>query len=107
MSDVLLVGSGAIAEAVAAILGGRYRVRRDLDGAEFGACGAVVAVGDEPDADLAKRCRTVGVPLLPVRSEPDLIVVGPAQLPGRPGCPRCAHTRRRLARADPGVRDAL
>lgn len=63
--------------------------------------------------DLAGRhaARELGarrrVPWLPVRTELGRLVIGPAELPGVPGCVDCAQARRRRARDDASGHDAV
>jgi ribosomal protein S12 methylthiotransferase accessory factor len=65
-------------------------------------CAVIVMVGDEPTGPGA-----VAVPCLPVRWEAGHVLLGPAQLPGVPGCLTCAEQRRRRNRPDRANHDAV
>ncbi|MEJ3653462.1 TOMM precursor leader peptide-binding protein [Actinomycetes bacterium KLBMP 9759] len=58
---------------------------------------AVVSVLDgiaEHPRWLVEAARRTSTPWLPVRVEHGSVLIGPLALPGRPGCPTCAHIRR-------------
>ncbi len=88
---VALVGSGRLRDAIAAALGGA---------AELSTADVVVAATDGWDrtGGAAARTAAAGRSWLPVGTEPGRALVGPLEVPGRPGCVECARRRRELAR---------
>jgi ribosomal protein S12 methylthiotransferase accessory factor len=85
-----VVGGGMLGDAVAHALG------RTSD--------LVVAASDAwnttAHADARDLAAARGVPWLPVRTELGVVVIGPLERPGVPGCVRCADLRRRRAREE-------
>ncbi|MGC7102901.1 TOMM precursor leader peptide-binding protein [Amycolatopsis lurida] len=81
---VTVLGHGAIADAIAAVLPCRS------------GSAIVVAASDTWVREEWPQDTT----WLPVRAELDSVVMGPVVVPGEPGCPDCASTRRGLARPE-------
>jgi ribosomal protein S12 methylthiotransferase accessory factor len=111
IDPVALVGSGQLPAALATALGERCRCRAVEDLTEHNACAALVVASDADDT----RCYPVlhrwaaqrGIPWLGVRVEGEWVLVGPAVLPGRPGCPTCVARRRSANRFDGEARQIL
>ncbi|MFJ9619759.1 TOMM precursor leader peptide-binding protein [Streptomyces noursei] len=107
--DIVVIGQGLLAASVQHSLEPVHRVVRTLAGG--GRCAAVVAADDGPGiaARTAVHSYAVGegVPWLPVRVEAGRVLVGPAWLPGIPGCPSCAQRRREHNRRDAAAHAAL
>lgn len=84
-------GDGLLAQAVRAAVSRRHpSAAEDSD-----RCAALLTVDDGwQDADRTSR---PDLPWLPVRVELGNVVIGPLELPGRPGCAQCARTRRQRA----------
>ncbi|GAT69283.1 bacteriocin biosynthesis protein SagD [Planomonospora sphaerica] len=81
------------------------RAADGLDGAGNGLDGAgdgrpLVVVDMDWDADLSRLPRAEG-PVLPVYGLRGRVVIGPAMLPGRPGCPHCLALRVRAVDGQP------
>ncbi|WP_260636864.1 TOMM precursor leader peptide-binding protein [Streptomyces angustmyceticus] len=100
-APVAVVGKGVLASAIRAALARTHRLVPEEDPA----CAAVVTAedgwvtGTEPPRP--------DMPWLPVRVELGLLVIGPATVPGRAGCARCARTRRQRALGEDSPRAAL
>src|SRR6266702_6486412 len=109
-----LLGKGLLADAIARTVAGGGQPYR-ADPADLYAipddCRAVITSDDGWDMDrypqVRKVCADRELPWLPVRTELGRVVIGPIELPGRPGCVECAELRRRLARRDPQGYDAV
>lgn len=91
MTDTTLAavtGDGLLADAIAAAMDGDHRV--------------LVVASDGWDTrrypEIRQHAAERGTPWLPVRTELGRVVIGPAELPGAPGCVRCAELRRKRAR---------
>lgn len=87
---VQVVGEGVLRTAVDAALGKPEPPAPGVPAAPL----AVVVVSDAWEPDQAARAGRVSVPLLPVRTEPGHVVIGPLTTPGTPGCWSCADLRR-------------
>jgi ribosomal protein S12 methylthiotransferase accessory factor len=100
-TSTTVIGHGLLAESIDAA----------VDGAPGGTGAVIVAAADGWDTraypEVRREARERGVPWLPVRAELGRVVVGPAELPGAPGCVRCAEFRRGLARRHPAGHDAV
>ncbi|MFD0663490.1 TOMM precursor leader peptide-binding protein [Thermocatellispora tengchongensis] len=88
---VSVLGAGALGSALA------ERLRPYAPGPDE-APDLLVVAGDEPGE------RPEKTPWLPVGVELGTVVIGPAALPGEPGCPVCARSRAGKARADEAER---
>lgn len=97
--EVAVSGEGLLATAVrAALTAAGNRATGDRQ-----SCAALVVADDGEDTALP----TVDLPWVPLRLNHTRVLVGPGRLPGRPGCPTCAHRRREHNRADAPQRAAL
>ncbi|MFC7111024.1 TOMM precursor leader peptide-binding protein [Nonomuraea rubra] len=89
-----VLAAGRIADAVADRLGVRPV---QLPGEDLPAAPTVAAMDGWSEAVTAElRARLTG-PVLPARTEPDTIVIGPWETPGEPGCALCAARRQTWA----------
>ncbi len=92
--SVAVLGSGLLGAAIAQALTGTYDVQTTPDD-----CAALVVAAD-PSGSPQRPPTGHRAPWLPVDVEAGWIVLGPAILPGRPGCPTCARRRRQANRTD-------
>jgi ribosomal protein S12 methylthiotransferase accessory factor len=92
--EVLTTSSGPIAVCGSGVLHDAIRSRLDVPPAGT-APSVLVVVG----ADTSEH-RSMAMPSLPVRWEPGQVLLGPASLPGVPGCHTCAERRRGRNRPD-------
>jgi ribosomal protein S12 methylthiotransferase accessory factor len=105
---VVLVGSGQLHATLATALGQRcqFMTIDDLLGDHTGA--ALVVASDANDTRaypvLHRWAGQQGIPWLGVRTEADWVLLGPAVLPGEPGCPTCVARRRAANRSDAKAR---
>lgn len=112
---VALVGSGLLAESVAASLASTgaavERIGSDDLDSMSPSPSVAVAVSDGWDTArypaVREACLSRNMPWLPVRTELGRAVVGPVELPGTAGCVDCAEDRRRRARRDATGFDAV
>ncbi|GAA1774400.1 TOMM precursor leader peptide-binding protein [Streptomonospora arabica] len=110
-----VVGSGLLADAIADAaaahggVAGSAAPEPEAAGVDTGAL--VVAAADgwdtRPYPRVRAACDAAPAPWLPVRTELGRLVLGPVELPGRPGCGDCADLRRRVARRDPRGREEV
>lgn len=115
-----LIGAGVLADAIEAALCVHAKTRRFPAAADAARAGeadpaalgdAVVLATDGWDAGghplVRRTCGALDIPWIPVRAELGVVVIGPAETAGRPGCAACAERRRGLARANPEGFDAV
>ena len=109
-----LFGDGLLGDAVAEALAGYGSVDRigepDLSTVDD-SCSALVAVTDAWDTAgcprLRRVCAEAGLPWLPVRTELGMVVIGPVERAGTPGCGQCWEIRRQRARDNADGIDAV
>lgn len=108
---VAVLGSGLLGSAIARALAGTYDVQTTPD-----SWATLTVVADMPGSpwhpalhhDATHRDDTSRrTPWLSVGVEAGWVVLGPAVLPGRPGCPTCARRRRQANRTDAQGHEAL
>jgi ribosomal protein S12 methylthiotransferase accessory factor len=106
-----LLGHGLLADAIARIDSGSYRVDPAEPSTAAASCQVVVVASDSWDFSaypaVREACRGQGVPWLPVRAELGRVVIGPVEVADRPGCVQCAEARRQRAREYPQGYDAV
>ena len=104
---IVLIGSGLLREATAAALQATMLRPTTPASGHATTAGAIVVLSDADDtrdhARAERRAAAIAVPWLAVRVEAGRILIGPARLPDRPGCPVCAELRRAGNR--PGARE--
>jgi ribosomal protein S12 methylthiotransferase accessory factor len=93
---VAVLGTGLLATAIARALADAYHVQSFLDDR------VALVVAADTSGSIGHRA-----PWLPVEVEAGWIVLGPAVLPGQPGCPTCAQRRRQANRTDAKGHQAL
>ncbi|MEU7143421.1 TOMM precursor leader peptide-binding protein [Nocardia sp. NPDC046473] len=98
--DIAVLGEGLLATAIRAAL--TAAGNRRCDGRS---CDALIVADDGASAVMSTD--RPALPWIPVRLNHTQVLVGPAGLPGRAGCPTCAHRRREHNRADAPQRAAL
>ncbi|GAB3442019.1 TOMM precursor leader peptide-binding protein [Streptomonospora sediminis] len=103
---VALPGAGLLRSATAAALGGTA-----ADPARLGAPDVIAVLSDADDTrahpGTERAAAAAAVPWLAARVEAGRIMIGPARLPDRPGCPTCAERRRAGNRPDAPERGTL
>ncbi|MBT2207840.1 TOMM precursor leader peptide-binding protein [Actinomadura sp. NEAU-AAG7] len=101
MPDVLLLGAGTLADAVA----------RDTRVTGPGGASVVVSAADTWSTADHPRARSLSrernIPWIPVRAELGRVVIGPFERPGEPGCADCAEQRRRANRLHSRAHDTV
>ncbi|ADG87282.1 TOMM precursor leader peptide-binding protein [Thermobispora bispora] len=118
MSDALaaaIIGAGLLADELAAAFRPYGEVIRldEVERAETEAhrLRALVMACDGWDTSIYRetreRCRRLGIPWLPVRTEHGIAVIGPLERPGEPGCAHCFELRRERARPDAAAYRAI
>jgi ribosomal protein S12 methylthiotransferase accessory factor len=88
-------GEGLLAAAIATRLDGGVNVP------------VLVVASDGWDTHNYPEIRARRMPWLPVRTELGRVVIGPVDLPGMPGCVRCADLRRGRARQHPAEHESV
>jgi ribosomal protein S12 methylthiotransferase accessory factor len=108
---VAVLGSGLLGATIARMLASTYDVDAIPAPPAGEGCAALVMAADAPGSQLYATARRYAarhrMPWLPVYVEPGWVILGPAILPDRPGCPTCAQRRRRGNRANAQGREEL
>ncbi|MFJ2782224.1 TOMM precursor leader peptide-binding protein [Kitasatospora sp. NPDC087315] len=100
-TGVAVLGTGLLAAAIRATVHRTHRRVADTDAD----CAAIVTADDGWTTGTAPHRSDAA--WLPVRVELGNVVIGPYVTPGRPGCARCARTRRERALGPDSPRAAL
>ncbi|MBF8191025.1 TOMM precursor leader peptide-binding protein [Nonomuraea sp. K274] len=113
MTEILLIGDGTLADAIADVVAGvkTCAVTR-ADHAATAVAGTVVVVASDagdvtPYAKTRAVCAERGAIWLPVRTELGQVMIGPSERPGGTGCHDCAESRRWRSRVHPREHDAV
>ena len=99
---VAVLGDAGLAEELARALEPTLTARSDVAPEPDDTLAVVVETDAAPTADAARRCWTLGIPLLRVRAEQDAVTVGPYVDPGFSPCLECATAGEPALEPPPG-----